>query len=374
MQNMSQVFGTLPRFYSSKILELMDKMCSSVSTFSVAIIYAMNGLFTQFSYANLESVLKNARTFKEWHRSLEDFVDEMNENIREKIAKLGEIAFEEGARNRQIKEFMNDHLRKMFDENSNQLNTLQDNLKEIIKILQNQVNKPQQDDDLLNIKESKVLNSRALEIGLSGSPAPKLEEEKSFVKEKSKREIPLEKKLKKEGTSDKQAKKDQSMDKSSSREIPVEMKASKLRKPVKSKPAEERQSSVAKREEDYGEALKIDSGSLEREASLENSRGRNEEPAKKKTMKKVVKKKTMKKEELEEKEGQERQENDQGIKNVKITKGVINSHSTRCSQIDFMYHVAMSTKKEWVIGAGKDLPLTKWSYPNFELIDESEES
>jgi DNA-binding FrmR family transcriptional regulator len=325
MQNLSQVFGTLPRFYSSKILELMDKMCSSVSTFSVAIIYAMNGLFTQFSYANLESVLKNARTFKEWHRSLEDFVDEMNENIREKIAKLGEIAFEEGARNRQIKEFMNDHLRKMFDENANQLSTLQDNLKEIIKIFQNQVNRPQ-DEDLLNMKESKILNSRALEIGLSGSPGLKADEEKSFLKDKSKREIPVEKKSRRDATNEKQPKKDVSMEKPSSREIPVEMKASKLRKPTKSKPAEERQSSVAKREEDFGEPLKVDSGSLEREASLENSKERGQEPVKKKTVKKVVKKKTVKKEEAEEAEALEAGEGE-GIRNVKITKGVINSHS-----------------------------------------------
>lgn len=73
--------------------------------------------------------------------------------------------------------------------------------------------------------------------------------------------------------------------------------------------------------------------------------------------------------------GREYEEEDgQLIKNVRITKGVIGSHSKKLSDLDFLYHIVLSNRKDFVVVAGKDLPLTKWSYDSYDKEAESSES
>lgn len=67
-------------------------------------------------------------------------------------------------------------------------------------------------------------------------------------------------------------------------------------------------------------------------------------------------------------------EDGQLIKNVRITKGVIGSHSKTCITLDFLYHIVLSNRKDFVVVAGKDLPLTKWSYDSYDKEAESLES
>ena len=41
---------------------------------------------------------------------------------------------------------------------------------------------------------------------------------------------------------------------------------------------------------------------------------------------------------------------------------------------DFLYHIVLSNKKDFVVVGGKDLPLVKWSYDMYEKEAESSES
>lgn len=48
--------------------------------------------------------------------------------------------------------------------------------------------------------------------------------------------------------------------------------------------------------------------------------------------------------------------------------------TVRADLSDFLYHIVLSNRKDFVVVGGKDLPLVKWSYDTYEKEAESVES
>lgn len=318
---MFEAFSKLPKFYNAKLFELIDKISYSCTTLSSSIILAFYGLFKHFPKSNLDVLLKDARAFKDWHRSLEDFVDDMNQNIRDKLVRLGEIAFEESSRNRAIKEFMSEHLKQAFDDSPSRPVDAQRNLQEMIKIIQSNAYAIEEKD---NVPQTALRSTVIPEPLISTQQRP------------SKPDIPH----------IQSSQVQPSPKRSPSNHLPNSA-IDHQPKPVE--PAPSRSPVVGKIEN-----LKRDSGSMENGYNASRSKS----PKRTATVK-------LNKKLFTDREDAGRPEPPSAvIKNVRVVKGVISS-------TNFLYHVVLSSGKDWVVSAGKDLPLVKWTYKGFKKIKES---
>jgi NADH:ubiquinone oxidoreductase subunit len=104
---LSKSLNKLPRFFNAKIIELIDKFSSAIVYFALGLSMGLEGLFDEtLSYHNLYITLKDSEHFKEWHREVEDYFDNMTKKMQGFLEKFGEVAFTESDNAEDVRQFM----------------------------------------------------------------------------------------------------------------------------------------------------------------------------------------------------------------------------------------------------------------------------
>lgn len=307
---------SLPRFYGAKFFVLIDKICNVFTELSAGMVQATDHTFNAFPDSELEANLKNSKAFKSWHRSMEDLIDETGENFRSKLSELSQIYGSVSSEGKEVKAHMASFISQLQLKSSGRLQKkTAEALYDLARIIESS-----------NILESADLEgsrmAKTTRRNLAGA------EDESVAA----------------GGSPKFAKKD------------LEPKDSQLR----------RSNSPGKKEEPAPPAKnRVDQPS--------NDSFREATPVVHHEPKLTEKPRTVNK--PREKGTDEPTKDDDGqlIKNVRITKGIIGSHSRPLSP-DYLYHIVLSYNRDFVVVAGKDIPLTKYTFDSFEKLSETDES
>ena len=83
----------LPKFYSAKMFVLIEKLACINTGLASGMVAGLEGLFDKFPKADLNSGLRNSKQFKNWHRSMEDLIDESGDLLRGKLLELSDIIY-----------------------------------------------------------------------------------------------------------------------------------------------------------------------------------------------------------------------------------------------------------------------------------------
>jgi hypothetical protein len=84
----------LPNYFYGKGVELIDKSAMQAVYFAFSIAQGMDAAFSNKfgeSSANVQISLKNSKEFKEWHRGVEDFIDDVLKGTRHHLKKFASV-------------------------------------------------------------------------------------------------------------------------------------------------------------------------------------------------------------------------------------------------------------------------------------------
>ncbi len=111
----------LPRFYGAKFFVLIDKICNVFTELSAGMVQATDNTFSAFPDSELEANLKNSKAFKTWHRSMEDLIDETGENFRAKLSELSQIYGSVSSKGKEVKAHMSSFINQLQLKSSGRL-------------------------------------------------------------------------------------------------------------------------------------------------------------------------------------------------------------------------------------------------------------
>lgn len=133
----SHSLNMLPKFYSAKLFVLVDKMCNMVTGLSSGMILGMEHVLSRFPNSELDINLKGSKAFKNWHRGMEDLIDETAEQCRNKLQQLSQIFYEVTQNDKAVKDYMHKYVLDSFMENSGRSpKKISDTLIELSKIIE----------------------------------------------------------------------------------------------------------------------------------------------------------------------------------------------------------------------------------------------
>lgn len=302
-QSLHDSMQTLPKFYSAKMFILIEKLCCITTGLASGMVTGLEEIFGEFPEAELNTSLRNSKSFKTWHRSIEDLIDETGDLLKSKLLELANIMYEVTGEDMKVRDFMSKQLDKCYHEAAGRMpKKTAEALSDLSQI----------------IMSSNILDSNDIEV--------------SIVPQRTTR--------------------NQALDDTAIQRSPSPNSSGLLKKHTGNK----------KTQDMIEEALNKQTNEGPKKSDNTKKAGRgpeDEQPVRQgKTATNAA--------DLED---------DQLIRNVRITKGIIGSHSSFLTlNKDFLYHIVLSSKRDFVVVAGKDLPLTKWTFDTFEKVAETEES
>ena len=98
----------LPNYFYGKTVELIDKNVMQSAFFAYSLSQGMEAAFSgKFgeSATNVQISLKNSKEFKDWHRTLEDFIDENIKQSRKLLKRFAEVV-REATDNTKLKDYI----------------------------------------------------------------------------------------------------------------------------------------------------------------------------------------------------------------------------------------------------------------------------
>lgn len=102
---LSDSFSQLSKFYSAKLFILIDKLSNTVSGVANSMAVGLESTFTQYSDTDIELSLKQSKAFKQWHRGMEDLIDDISEQLRDKTIELADAFYLCTKNNEEVKTF-----------------------------------------------------------------------------------------------------------------------------------------------------------------------------------------------------------------------------------------------------------------------------
>jgi len=116
---------------------LVDKMCNMVTGLSSGMILGLEHVLSRFPNSELDINLKGSKAFKNWHRGMEDLIDETAEQCRNKLQQLSEIFYQVTQNDKAVKDYMHKYVLDSFMENSGRSpKKISDTLVELSKIIE----------------------------------------------------------------------------------------------------------------------------------------------------------------------------------------------------------------------------------------------
>jgi len=90
---MMKLLNKIPRFFSAKSIELIDKLSSSLVSFTYGLVFSLEKVLNDPKNGSLYYVLlKDSSLFKDWHREVEDYLDSLSNSLGGKLLKFGKLA------------------------------------------------------------------------------------------------------------------------------------------------------------------------------------------------------------------------------------------------------------------------------------------